>query len=657
MDFLHASGREPQMYEDGTTHITENNMNNSKGKGQFFGKDSKHGFAKRVILHKTLQGWFRYYYSEGFKRTCYIDGFSGAGSYGCPVDSSADEYDDVQIKPERTTNTNVICKYGSPLIALHNVQDTFMTLDAYLKKQETRKNVTIDELVRAGINDAEWCDLRRKRSLARYRPPFRADIVMVEPNRERLIQLRDTMQERDPIDDEYDHSIMKYWPHYVQDTFQEASEMIEERFLQKKCTHPLRGLVELPTFSFIDPFGYKQIPMSIVKKYIGEHKTVLINVMVGFMYRFRKLENHRTIINDLYGCADWESIPEESLDPTARYLWYAKLYENQLKQNGATYTLSFAMRDERNHLKYYLIFATNDFRILKTAKEALNKVTQEMDCFKFSAYYIRKNKREMEWKNDQDPSDLADFIWKEFRGKDPVSVEDIECYVYKSDTPYIHKQTALKILYEKGKVSYVEGCEPRGKGTFPHNKGILVKFAATEDEALAFKCLHYPLNANEEAKGIFYKYQGQTSVPVFLIKPKWKQSLKILLDTHRLYYDRNSEPKRRGNFPDDVLVSFSRIRGISDFDTCDINNENIDLIAPPNTVCKCDNCRFKGERIGIQQFLNSNRKRKSKPAIRIVENDVIMILDSDEEGEGEERVHGPQLERFPLSPRSKCARY
>ncbi len=671
----------------------------------FFGKDSNHGFAKRVILHKTLQGWFRYYYCEGFKRTCYIDGFSGAGQYGYGYTTVNDT--DEGDKPKhhvRTTNTNVICKYGSPLIALHNVQDTFMTLDRALRKQEFWKEVTTDELVRAGRNNMEWIDLLGGANMARYRPPFKADLVMVEPDEERLTQLRNTMQQRDPIDDLYDHSIMRYWPHYVHDTFQEASEMIEDRFLQKKYMHPLRGLVSIPTFAFLDPFGYSQIPMSIVKNYLGEQRTVLINVMIGFMNRFKKLENHKPIINELYGCMDWQDI-SEGLEPAERYKRYAKLYERQLKQNGATYTLSFAMRDARNILKYYMIFGTNDFRILKTAKEALNKVTQERNCFKFSAYYIKTNQRELEWKNEQDPNDEAAVIWKDFEGEDFVSVEDIECYVYKSDTPYVHRKKSLKLLYKEGKLSYVEGCQPPRKGTFPHNQGVFVRFASCEEEAVKVAYLRCPKTPNEEAMGIFHKFQGQSGISVSSIKPKWKRSLKILFDTHRLFYDPETKPKRRGSFPDHVQVSFARDTEIIDFEDSDISTQTTNLSAPDNTVCndynyhaaeikpplpklEMDPFQYKREfrlALNFQGCLrtpplpklqmdpvNSQKEMKlalrfqgypsptqnsdnqsnvmSKPASNTLVNDAIIVLDSDEEHQLRElKKDEIRSERVPLS--------
>ena len=565
-------------------------------RNDFFVTDTDHGFAKRVILHKILQAWFRIHFCTGYQKVCYVDGFAGEGSYGC---LKAEDF-------KRATNPEIICKYGSPLIALHNIQDTFISITKGIEKLNRKKGITKEDL----LSIEKYTNLvSGEQAWKNLRPPLKADMYLIDYDENSIQQLKAVMQQRTPADRDYDHDIMKCVPHYLCETFEQATAELQENILHKTLEHPIRGRrLQIPTFSFIDPFGYKQISMKTVQTYIGENKTALINVMVGFMHRFKSVPSQGDHITALFGTEKWRDIPDD-LETREKYLWYAKLYENQLKERGAEFTLSFAMKDKGNQLKYYLIFATNELRILEKAKEALNRVTQESHSFEFSAYYVRKGQKEMKWSNDQNPNDVAAVIWQEYKGKRRVPVEEISYFVC-NDTPFVHRTGPLKILYQEGKVSYVIGCEPRMKGSFPHDKGILVNFAASEDEALAFKCLQLPLSPNEEAKIIFFKYQGQTGVPVSLIKPKWKMSLKILLDAHRLYYGKGPEPKRRGNFPDNVLVSFPRVKGISDFEAFDINNKNMELIPPPNTVCKCDDCRYKSERMGMQRFLNTNRKRK-----------------------------------------------
>ena len=64
----------------------------------------------------------------------------------------------------------------------------------------------------------------------------------------------------------------------------------------------------------------------------------------------------------------------------------------QLKENGAEYTISFPVTKDNNHLVYYLIFATSgphSYGCVKKFKEALNRASVETEGLGFSAYKIR----------------------------------------------------------------------------------------------------------------------------------------------------------------------------------------------------------------------------------------------------------------------------
>ena len=65
---------------------------------------------------------------------------------------------------------------------------------------------------------------------------------------------------------------------------------------------------------------------------------------------------------------------------------------DQLQINGAEYAISFPVRNDTNHLVYYLIFATSgphSYDCFKKLKEALNRASVETEELKFSGYKVR----------------------------------------------------------------------------------------------------------------------------------------------------------------------------------------------------------------------------------------------------------------------------
>ncbi len=470
---------------------------------KYFEEDSSHGLAKRVILHKILQAVIRYYLYTDYKRFIYMDLFAGSGTYG----------QDYDPKDQGTMDTSKICKFGSPVIALHNIQDAFMSLEHHPTKI--------------------FRDIK-------------ADMVMVEANEKHMKKLQNTMGMIEGRA-EYDDTI-KCRLHYINEKLENCVGDLR-KYLNKKYRHVNVNFV--PTFSFIDPFGYSMIPMDIVERFLGDGKTVLINFMVGFFDRFKKVKQET--IDKLFGSDEWQNVSHE-LPAHERYKRYVNLYEKQLMTKGAKYTLAFAMKNNRNVLIYYLIFATDYIGILEKAKEALNRVTQETDEFQFSGYYIRKDLKEMEWSNHQDNDKLADDIWKQFKGvyiKGGIGLFDIKYFVL-VNTPYIYRKDPLKKLFQHGKLIYE--TETKKRGSFPD--GTKVNFACDEKEAERNRRLEFPQTYKDEAKAIWRRFKGKEDVPVERIKPlRWKTSLKHLLAKGKISC---RYPPHRGKalFPKGTIVDF-----------------------------------------------------------------------------------------------------
>lgn len=213
----------------------------------------------------------------------------------------------------------------------------------------------------------------------------------------------------------------------------------------------------VPTFAFIDPFGFKGVPFELMGRLLkNPHTEIFINVMIDFVNRFIEHPDLRTQqhIIDLFGT-------RQSLDVACsggdRLADLRRLYLGQL-QKHAKFVRYFEMRNDHDRILYYLFFASNHPLGHARMKEAFWKV--DPSCgLKFS--------------DATDPNQLALFkldpcenltklIFDKFHGQ-TVLVGDIRKYV-ENDTPYTgsHMGRALKLMEEKQQLC-VSPCKADGK--------------------------------------------------------------------------------------------------------------------------------------------------------------------------------------------------
>lgn len=237
--------------------------------------------------------------------------------------------------------------------------------------------------------------------------------------------------------------------------------------LEKKGAHLA------PTFAFIDPFGFKGAPFSLIKRLMSNSRTeVFINIMVDSVNRFveHPLPVDRQHIKDLLGICDDEI--EGVINSQDRILAFRQLYQDKLLEH-ATFVRYFEMRDNRNKVIYYLFFASNHPLGHKKMKEAFWKVDNQSG-FKFSDRTDPNQPVLFEF----DPSiDLAKTLKARFSGTKQKS-EDIISFV-DNETAYIetHAKKALVHLENGNEIS----AEPiksdgakRKRGTFP--AGVAIHF-------------------------------------------------------------------------------------------------------------------------------------------------------------------------------------
>lgn len=169
------------------------------------------------------------------------------------------------------------------------------------------------------------------------------------------------------------------WKVYAGYTFEEAFSDI--------LTDCISSLGRLPaTFAFIDPFGWKGVPIDVLRK-ILEYPSC--EVLVTFMYkginRFighpvpKQTEN----FNIFFGTSDWKKCTSLS-SPRDRNRCLYDLYLEQLITIGqAEFVRSFQMRNDKDVTDYYLFYATNNIVGFDKMKEAMWKVDESGE-FTFS---------------------------------------------------------------------------------------------------------------------------------------------------------------------------------------------------------------------------------------------------------------------------------
>jgi len=222
------------------------------------------------------------------------------------------------------------------------------------------------------------------------------------------------------------------------------------------------GRTRPPTFVFIDPFGFK-IPFSYVAEIVQTQGCeVLITFMFEEINRFLAQEHQPENFDSLFGCPDWRDGVSIS-DPKARLKFLHDLYQRQLLQAGAKFVRSFAMRNERNAMDYFLFFATNNQLGLKKMKEAMWKV-DEGGTYTFSD--ATDPKQSVLFSDEPDRHLLKKMIVEKFSGIE-AAVFQIEQFVV-CDTPFreTHYKKVLQALETDGDIIPINAPATRRRGTY-----------------------------------------------------------------------------------------------------------------------------------------------------------------------------------------------
>ncbi|MGH6683974.1 MAG: three-Cys-motif partner protein TcmP [Pseudolabrys sp.] len=226
-----------------------------------------------------------------------------------------------------------------------------------------------------------------------------------------------------------------------------------------------RSLV--PTFAFVDPFGFSGVPIELIADLVRDKRSELF-ILFSFNSANRWIRHPEQQVNmrDLFGCDDY--LEADSLVPLARKEFLAGLYERQLRDYGNfPYVSRFQMIEKSGRTSYFLYHCTRNLKGLEVMRSAIWKI----DPTSGRQFSDRVAGLESIFEGPI-AFDLEERLLTRFAGQ-RVPIKTLQDFVL-TDTPFAPehlKKRTLKPLQERG---LIEVTGQKKRGTFPD--GVEVRF-------------------------------------------------------------------------------------------------------------------------------------------------------------------------------------
>lgn len=241
----------------------------------------------------------------------------------------------------------------------------------------------------------------------------------------------------------------------------------------------------VPTFFFVDPWGYKGLSLKLVSSIIKDWGCDCV-----FFFNYNRVNmgvNNdliRTHMVSLFGEERLELLQKEcnNKSPSEREMIVVQALCDSLKQNGSKYVLPFRFRNEQGtRTSHHLIFLCKHFRGYEIMKDIMYAESSERIGNVASFEY---NPRDAHFKQgsvlellSRPLDELGGMLLEQYAGK---TIGFTELYQGHSvDRPYIKKnyKEVLRNLYDGGKISAVnpKTNKPPRKGTFSDEMLITFK--------------------------------------------------------------------------------------------------------------------------------------------------------------------------------------
>ncbi|MBU8813195.1 three-Cys-motif partner protein TcmP [Mycolicibacterium goodii] len=226
-----------------------------------------------------------------------------------------------------------------------------------------------------------------------------------------------------------------------------------------------------PTFAFVDPFGYKDVPMSLIRDLVS-HPSCELFIYFDFnsVNRFANAGNVDPHFTALFGCDEYKNAPPAD---QGRAQFIHDLYERQLRNEcDFAHVCSFEMVNQSGHTGSYLFFCTRDDQAYDRMKEAMWKLAPG-GGYRFDD---RLAGQQVLFEDEANTGPLQDELAQHFAGR-TVPVHEVIQYVV-TKTPFHSGQVKVKTLKPMQAAGRISSPNQKRKGTFPD--GTFVEFPALE---------------------------------------------------------------------------------------------------------------------------------------------------------------------------------
>lgn len=258
----------------------------------------------------------------------------------------------------------------------------------------------------------------------------------------------------------------------------DAPSLMPENFTIFTRNQPFRDLATeivtsrgdgrlVPTFAFVDPFGFKGVPIDLIGSLVRDKRSELfILFSYNSVNRWVTFEDQDHNLGELFGCTDYKAA--DGLAAAERKAFLADLYEQQLKRiGGFAYVSRFEMIESRGRTSYFLYHCTRSLKGLEVMRTAMWAI----DPHRGSQFSDRVAGLEPLFDTPLD-FDLGERLVERFRGQS-VGIDVLERFVL-TDTPFAPnhlRKPTLKPLQEQGMIVCTG---QKRKGTYP--KGVTITF-------------------------------------------------------------------------------------------------------------------------------------------------------------------------------------
>ena len=238
-------------------------------------------------------------------------------------------------------------------------------------------------------------------------------------------------------------------------------------------THGEEGMTLVPTFAFIDPFGYTKAPMALAGQFLTfERCEALIFLPLSFIVRFVGRDGQENAMNSLFGSERWREAV--NLKGEERGAFLLGLFEEQLgSQGGVAHVRSYELRTADGN-DYRLVFATPHDKGLELIKNAMWSV----DSIAGTRYIATRDEEGQEVLFGADDAELNTapllaHLRQKF-GVEWFSIEEAERATL-LETPYKHKgHLKRKTLAPAEKAEKIEVDRSGGQQQFA--AGVRIRF-------------------------------------------------------------------------------------------------------------------------------------------------------------------------------------